>query len=296
MLKKLTLLFLLINLISAQQQQLPDFKFQKIKDNFYLLQVFIDGNKLGANIGIYVGESELLVIDTHFAGLYPWLRNSFKQITDKKIKYTINTHWHPDHNSGNSFMGEEGIIIAQQNVLERLSSPQIGVGLGKPGARAEFPARPFSDLPKITFQESLDLLIDSSKVRLRHFPNAHTDGDCAVFFDDLKIVYLSDLYWPDEYPFADVYTGGNVIGIRNTLQDIVDETDDDYIFISGHQTTGSHTDLINYIAMIDKSVELVKSQWNTDSDYSSIKMDGVTQWSSDLVPDSVWVRMIINSL
>lgn len=293
--RKLLFILLFVSGVMAQQK-LPDFRYTQVRDNFFLLQVFTEAGKLGSNMGIYVEEEDLLVIDTHFTGLYPWIRDSFKEISDNEIKYIINTHWHPDHTSGNEFLNKEGIIIAHKNALERMSTKQIGVGLGKPGVRAEFPARDLSKLPNLTFTESLDLLLDSTKIKVRHFPNAHTDGDCVVFFDELKIVYLGDLYWPDEYPFVDVYTGGNVIGLRNALQEIINSTNEDYIFISGHKGTGSHSDLISYVKMIDESVSHVKSNWKDHSTYSTFDLGDLSNWSSNLVPDSVWVKMIRKSL
>jgi cyclase len=49
-----------------------------------------------------VNKDDVLVVDTH---LRPsWARNliaEIRKITDKPVRYVVDTHWHPDHVQGN---------------------------------------------------------------------------------------------------------------------------------------------------------------------------------------------------
>ena len=46
---------------------------------------------------------------------------SLREITDKPIKYIINTHFHHDHSDGNRAFGKQGIpIISHQNAKKRM--------------------------------------------------------------------------------------------------------------------------------------------------------------------------------
>lgn len=291
--KYLKIFLLFVSIISAQNK-LPDFKYEKVGDNFYLLQVFIEGNKLGANVGLFVSKSGLLMIDTHFKGLYPWLRNSFSKVTDKKIKYIVNTHWHPDHNSGNSFLNNEAPIIANENVAKRLSSKQVGIGLDKPGNRIEFKPRAKEEIPAILFKDRKELKLDGTDIELIHYPNAHTDGDCIVIINSEKVAYLSDLIWPGEYPFVDVYTGGSVYGLIDALKNIYERTNDNFVYVSGHANTINRQELKEYIKMIESSVAAVNE--NKDSDTDKIKLKDSSKWESTLVPKDVWINMILKSV
>ena len=84
------LLFIAMHL-SAQQQ--ADFdktqiKVQKVAGSVYMLQ------GMGGNIGASVGEDGIVVIDDEFLPLADKIEAALKGITDKPVKFVINTHWH----------------------------------------------------------------------------------------------------------------------------------------------------------------------------------------------------------
>src|ERR1051326_687591 len=65
----------------------------------------------GGNIGVSVGEDGIVLVDDQFAPLAPKIKAALKQITDKPIKFVLNTHFHGDHTGGNAQFGNEATII-----------------------------------------------------------------------------------------------------------------------------------------------------------------------------------------
>src|SRR5262249_7519332 len=140
----------------------------------------------GVNTTVHVGEQSLTVVDTQFAPLSQKILAAIKSISNKPIRYVINTHFHPDHIGGNAEIAKAGssvggsniardlgaeatseaAIIAHENVLKRLSAPT--------GTQA---AVPFPAWPTETYATPKYELFDGEAIQVIHEPNAHTDGD-----------------------------------------------------------------------------------------------------------------------
>ena len=100
--------------INAQGQDTPPVEFKKISKNLYEL---LGGR--GANGGVYIGDNEVLIIDAKMdQNSVDQVINGLKEITDKPIKYLVNTHSDGDHVSGNVYFPETTIIISHKNCRE----------------------------------------------------------------------------------------------------------------------------------------------------------------------------------
>jgi cyclase len=77
----------------------------------------------GGNIGVSVGNDGTFIIDDQFAPLTPKIVAAIRTLTDKPVKFVINTHWHFDHTGGNENFGNAGaLIVAHDNVRKRMST------------------------------------------------------------------------------------------------------------------------------------------------------------------------------
>lgn len=79
------------------------YKVESVIDNVYVLRPQINEFRwVTANIVVVVNDDDVLVVDS---GLLPEAGREaikeIKRITDKPVKYLVNTHWHGDHWQGN---------------------------------------------------------------------------------------------------------------------------------------------------------------------------------------------------
>lgn len=219
----------------------------KIKDGYYVIQP--DG--IAGNIGVYVDQKGVVLIDDQWSELIPRIKELIKTITDKPISYIINTHFHFDHVDGNKVLAKENIpIIAHKNIRERLTQNRVinGIGLQK--------AYPVDALPSITFNDSMKLYRDEEIINLVHYPNVHTDGDVIVHFEKADIYHTGDIFVTYGLPIIDENNGGDIYNIIRTVNYLLSVSDSGTRFIPGHGPICTVKELSAY----DKLLTSIKDQ------------------------------------
>src|ERR1700727_3069459 len=121
--------------VAYAQAPQPDFskveiKTTKVSSNFYTL----DGQ--GGTIGVLVGPDGIFMVDSQFAPLSEKIAAAIRQVSDKPIRFMVNTHVHPDHTGGNENFAKMGAtIFARDELRYRLAHPSPGAN-GAPGGAA----------------------------------------------------------------------------------------------------------------------------------------------------------------
>ena len=168
-----------------------------------------------ANVGVFVGEEGVLLVDSQFEPHAEDLVSAIRKLSDGDIKFLINTHVHPDHIGGNEPLAADGVLIfAHDNMrvrmFERRSRFPRGNGGFFPQASAE--ARPF-----VTYNDGVTFHFSGEEVRVFLAPPAHTDGDTFVHFPESDVLHLGDVFRTTSYPIIDVYNGGTLAGTIEAL-------------------------------------------------------------------------------
>ncbi|HMK16974.1 MAG TPA: MBL fold metallo-hydrolase [Chitinophagaceae bacterium] len=230
------LLFASCLAVTAQNFDTITIKTTKVAGSVYMLE----GS--GGNIGVLVGNDGVILIDDQFAPLSEKIKKAIAAISDKPIRFIINTHFHGDHSDGNKVFGSEGsIIVAHENVRKRLSTDYIFEAF-----KQEQKALSYEGLPKITFAESLTFNMNGETVQVIHIKNAHTDGDAAIYFKESNVLHTGDAFVRYGLPFIDDGGGGTLDGMIKGADQMLKMINDETKIIPGHGQISSKKDLQDY--------------------------------------------------
>ena len=184
----------------------------------------------GGNIGLAVGDDAVFLVDDQFAPLTPKILAAIATVTNKPIRFVVNTHWHFDHTGGNENMGKAGaLVVAHENVRKRMSTEQFIQALN----RREPPA-PRGALPVVTFTDGVTFHINDDSLVVTHMPPAHTDGDAIVYFAKANVLHTGDTFLSAGLPFVDLSSGGSIHGIITTAERVYAMSNDQTKIIPGH--------------------------------------------------------------
>jgi len=214
--------------VPALAQSGPDFGKVEIKTT-QLAPDFWTLEGQGGTISVLAGPDGILLVDSQFAPLTDKLVAAIRKVSDKPIRFLVDTHVHPDHTGGNANFAKLGAtIFARDQLRYRLEHPNPAAD-GTPGKPA-----PELALPVITYNASLSIHIDNEDVRLLPVVAAHTDGDTVVSFPGHDILAVGDIFRSVGYPYADLSSGGSLAGILEGLSEIVDRAGPATKIIPGH--------------------------------------------------------------
>ena len=215
---------------------------RKVNENLFLLY------GLGGNIAVSIGNDGVLIVDSQIPIIFPKIMKAIKKLSDDKIIYTINTHWHWDHSDGNLVLDSDVTkIISHSNARKNMQKGGL-INMGTTILNQE--PYPKSALPVITHENGMSLYFNDEKIDLLHFGPAHTTGDTVIYFTNQNAIHLGDVFFSNSYPFIDVDNGGSLTGMINYLEKIVLVIDKDTIVMPGHGEISSISDIKETIEML----------------------------------------------
>jgi cyclase len=231
----------------AQQQDFSkvEIKVQKVAGTVYLLQ------GAGGNIGVSVGEDGIVVVDDQFAPLAERIQAALRGITDKPVRFVLNTHWHGDHVGGNAYFGQRSTIIAHDNVRKRMA--EGGTVLG-----SRIAPYPKGALPILTFEHDATVHLNGEDIRALHVAAGHTDGDAIVYFPRSNVVHMGDDFVTYGFPFIDLESGGSVKGMIESVETAIARLPPDVKVIPGHGDLATLDDVRKFTRMLRETSQIVE--------------------------------------
>ena len=215
-------------------------KTTKLTESIYMLE----GS--GGNIGVVIGNDGIIIIDDQFAPLTEKIKAALSKISNKPVKFVVNTHFHFDHSGGNENFGSQGaIILAHDNVRKRLSVDYFFEAF-----KETQKASSYEGLPKVTFADSVTFHMNGETVHVFHAKNAHTDGDVIIHFKGSNIFHCGDVFVRYGFPFIDQGGGGSIDGMIKAIEGLIAVTNDQSKIIPGHGVLSTKKDLIDYKNML----------------------------------------------
>lgn len=222
----------------------------------------------GGNIGIYVGETKVFMIDDQFDRLSDKIKTSITSLTNKPIATLFNTHMHGDHSGGNAnFNTNDVTLVAHDNVRERIKTNQQ-VKLDKQEITAAYFAKM---LPEVTFSDDITFHVDNETIMAFHVHNAHTDGDAMVYFMNNNVLHMGDTYFSGRYPFIDLKSGGSVPGYIDAHKKALLLINGDTKIIPGHGRPSNKGELENYVTMLEDIQTKVQAAIDAGASLDDVK-------------------------
>jgi glyoxylase-like metal-dependent hydrolase (beta-lactamase superfamily II) len=206
---------------------------EKIKDDLFV----IVGS--GGNVAMYVTDEGVILVDDKFEQDNAEIVAKVKSVTDKPIKYVLNTHQHGDHTGGNAkMMGASAEILIQKN------------------ARANMVAGKMPGIPRIAYGDETQVVLGGKEVLGRYFGRGHTNGDVAIYFPAAKVVHTGDLFTVSATagaisPLIDYSAKGSGVEWTKTLDGILNSGWDFDVVIPGHGPISKRADLMAYRTKFD---------------------------------------------
>jgi cyclase len=289
-----TAFFLALGLAAAQEQDFSkvQIKVTKVAGNVYMLE------GAGGNIGASVGDDGIVIVDDQYAPLADKIQAALKGITDKPVRFIINTHYHGDHTGGNAYFQKQAPIIAQDNVRKRLES---GGGAGNGGSiHMEPKPQPREALPIITFDHDVTVHLNGEDIRALYFPAGHTDGDSIIFFPKSNVVHMGDDFVTYGFPFIDVESGGSINGMIDAVEKVTAKLPPDVKVIPGHGPISSLDDMRTYLTMLKATRDAVTGALKEGKTLDQMKqaklLDPWKKYSGDFINQDVFLETLYNSL
>jgi glyoxylase-like metal-dependent hydrolase (beta-lactamase superfamily II) len=222
---------------------------------------FVSGNSVAI-----IGDDGVLVVDSgHAPTTTERIISEIKHMTDKPVRFLVNTHWHPDHNAGNGLYKESfpGLQIvsttatrdAIENVLPKKEvSPEMADIVRKMLKDGNYNGKPIDEetrkyyetslpqleafvpelkkanhaLPTLTFDSRLTIYLGKREVQVMFLGRGNTAGDAVIYVPDSKVLMTGDLVvYPVPYPFGSFF--GEWIETMRKLEAI-----DATVIVPGH--------------------------------------------------------------
>ncbi|TAN44201.1 MAG: MBL fold metallo-hydrolase [Nitrospirae bacterium] len=214
-------------------------------------------NSFGANAGIIIGEKGVVVVDTLISAKESKrFVKDIKAVTNKPLKYVVNTHGHLDHTFGNAEFSKRGAVIAaHKNCLTNMKKNGEATlknaknfGLSEKDMKGTKIA-----YPSLTFGDRMEIDLGGQTIELIATGHSHSDDSVLVYLPDKKILFAGDVLFTGYHPYIG---DGNITEWVKTIDRIL-AMDVDKI-VPGHGPVSTKKDLEemkNYLMAFDKKAK-----------------------------------------
>lgn len=273
------------------QEKKVEFESFQLSETVYML------TGAGGNVGVSSGSDGLYIIDDQVKEVSGPLLGAIRKISDKPIRFVINTHYHGDHTGGNESIGKAGaVIVAQDNVYKRMSTDQASVFMNN-----VTPAYAKAALPVITFNDRVSFHLNGETAKVFHVANGHTDGDSIIYFEGSNVIHMGDMYFNGLYPYVDLDAGGSIKGMIEAAELALSLSNDGTRIIPGHGPLALTDDLRGYRDYLVQATANVQSLIDEGNDLQQVIAARPTaEWDDTLgkvwITPAQFVTFIYNSL
>lgn len=272
---KKIILFLPVLLLFLAAPALAD--LTRIADNVYSYVGEKDaspGHSFAANAGIVIGRDGILVVDTLISAKEAQrFLAGIRKISDKPIRYVVNTHTHLDHAFGNCVFAKQGAVVishtADRRLLERVGADTLK-NIGNFGLKPRDMAGTEIVYPALAFSDRMQIDLGGETVELIRVAPSHTEGSIIVCLPARRLLFSGDILFTDFHPYL---ADGDIPGWTKTLDALL--AMDVERIIPGHGPLSTKKDLQEmkeYLLLFDaKARELAAGSKDVDAMAAELK-------------------------
>ena len=241
----------------------------------------------GGNMAVSAGPDGLLLVDDQFAPLAQRIEAALvalpepAPLSQRPLKYVINTHHHGDHTGGNlHFAGLGATLVASEPARVRL---------------LDAASSPDAPLPVITPHAGINIYFNGDRLRLLAL-TGHTDGDTAVYFERANVLHTGDLFFNGRFPYIDLDSGGSVSAYLASQTRMLALIDDATRIVPGHGSLATRADLAASRDMIEATRAAVAADVQAGLSLEQIEEKGVAPGYKDLawgfISEARWLQIL----
>jgi cyclase len=156
------------------------------------------GPKGDSNNGIVLTGEGTISIDS-YVKQYVGLMRAFEQVSDRPVRFAINTHDDADHYSMNHFFRRQGATIIASEVCRSRIETKMGMASWVDDLRRRNPAlaheltKPEELVPHVGLEDRATLKVAGERIELLHMGHGHCPGDMVVNFPERGVLFAGDI-------------------------------------------------------------------------------------------------------
>src|SRR5512136_887732 len=195
-----------------------------------------------SSAGVIVGDRDVIVVDSLTnAAITQSLLTEIDRVTDKPIRFLINTHSHADHVYTNHLFPEATVISTHRGREETEANRKVQ------GKHDALFARLFSDVDfaggrytvqDMSFSGSLSFYQGEREVRVLELGVGHSESDVVVHLPGEKIVFCGDVFMNGMPPMPGEGHVTQTIAHYKAIEALEAE-----IYVAGHGYPGTLADV-----------------------------------------------------
>ncbi len=238
------------------QQANGDLDVIQVQPNFFMIA------GAGGNIAVQVGPQGVVLVDSGSAAAAERVLAAIKRITDKPIRYILNTSADVDHTGGNAVLSKAGVSIISGAVgnagldLDILSNRGAASILAYDTVMTRLAKAEPGMWPTKTYTAKFyKMSLNGDGIEIFHQPAGHSDGDSFVEFRRANVIATGDLFDPTRFPMITADRGGSIQGVIDGLNHLLELAVPPYpqpwlpertLLVPGHGRVSDHYDLLEY--------------------------------------------------